>query len=88
MDWFSKLKEKVNRALSDIYEMPDEQLHAELKKYQSVPECTPDKCRGECQGMGWCDVATEFRNAIVPKFNNKPHKLGCDCKICKRKLKL
>jgi hypothetical protein len=55
---------------------------------ESVPECTPDTCNGECQGMGWCDLATEFRNTIVPPIKNKSHSLGCDCKTCNATLNL
>jgi len=88
MDCFNKLKRNVLLVLSNMDKISDDQPHAEFKKNESVPECTPNKCRGECQGMGWCDVAAEFRNAIIPKFNNKPHKLGCNCKICNMRLKL
>lgn len=68
--------------------------HAEKKEKEedgatsseSVPECTIDTCRGECQGTGWCKVATEFRNAIVPPIINKSHQMGCNCKKCNMKL--
>lgn len=55
---------------------------------ESVPECIPDTCNGECQSMGWCEMATDFRNAIVPPIKNKKHPIGCKCKICNAKLVL
>ena len=91
MDWFEILKMSIEKVFSDWEKMSDEEFHAELEteleKHKSV-DCNPDTCNGECQGMGKCEICTEFRNAIAPKIMNRPHKLGCKCKICTATLDL
>jgi hypothetical protein len=93
MDWFDRLKKAVEKVISDMMNLSDEEFEAEIKaheeefgrgsfEYESVPECTLDTCSGECQGMGWCDLATDFRNAIIPPIINEPHPIGCKCNKC------
>lgn len=92
VNWEEELQSAVEEVCENLSELTDEQFWAELEKHidseSSVPECTPDTCNGECQGMGGCDVATEFRNAIVPPIINKPHEIGCKCNICNSELVL
>lgn len=59
----SKLKEDV---FSTITEMSDEELKEKIDEHMREPLCQPDTCEGECQGTGWCDVATDFREKIYP----------------------
>jgi len=51
-----KIKKKISEKLKYL---TAEELEEMLKKNE--PECDPDTCNGECQGMGWCDSCKEFR---------------------------
>lgn len=83
---------KVYRPKTDNQQSPFEEakqiVDEIIQAEEEEPVCSPDTCKGECQGMGECKMATGFRNAIVPKIINKPHPLECKCKICNAKLQL
>lgn len=85
-----EVKEVVDKVITDMNKISDDEFQVEIDKHhmENAPVCSPDTCNGECQGMGECNVATGFRNAIVPKIINKSHPLGCKCKICNAKLQL
>lgn len=87
-NWFTKLKSAVNKVLEDYDKMSDEEFEKEIEKYKPKYNCSPDDCNGECQGMGDCEIAKSFRSNISPKIIDKPHMLGCRCRICKKVLKL
>ncbi len=66
MDWFEKVKKAVADAFKELDQMSKEEFDAELAKFESEqPECSPDTCGGECQGMGWCTTALDFQSAIT-----------------------
>lgn len=56
----------IDELTKQLDEMTDEDFHKAIKEIEVQMEnkCHPDTCEGECQGMGWCDVAVEFRTAI------------------------
>ena len=84
MDWnkaYNLISQLLNNKKAEVDEHMKESSRVD-SECVSEPKCTPDTCWGECQGMGWCSTATEFRNAIIPKINNKPHPVGCKCKKC------
>jgi len=74
-DYFLKMKDAVEKTLEEMKDLSDEEFKAELKKcgYEEhgIPICNPNTCHGECQGMGECYVAVDFRNKIRPKIKNK-----------------
>lgn len=68
------LSESISAVFKELNEMPQEEFDAlideELKKMEEN-KCDPATCGGECQGMGWCDTAREFREKIIPTIINK-----------------
>lgn len=87
-----EVEEKKHEEISRCQEISEctheKEFCGDSDSCESVPECIPDTCNGECQSMGWCEMATDFRNAIVPPIKNKKHPIGCKCKICNAKLVL
>jgi hypothetical protein len=45
----------------EFLNMSDEDFQAMLNEYPTTERCTPDKCQGQCQGMGWCYTCEDFR---------------------------
>lgn len=70
-EWSETLSESVSAVFKELNEMPQEEFDAlideQLEKMEEN-KCDPETCGGECQGMGWCDTATEFREKIVPRI--------------------
>jgi len=58
------ISESVKAVFDELNEMTDEEFDAELRKHMSFEEgqCHPEECEGECDGMGWCEIATDYRN--------------------------
>ena len=65
MNWFEKVKKAVADVFKELDQMSDEEFEAELAKYESESECSLETCGGECQGMGWCELAQDFQNSIT-----------------------
>ncbi len=65
-----KKKKDIKRAtrivFKELREMSKEKFEKLLKSNE--PTCTPETCQGECQGMGWCEIATKFREEEIPKI--------------------
>jgi len=57
-----ELEEELNKIFEYFNSLSKEQLMAELDKLQpDGTGCCPVFCGGECQGMGWCYIAVDFR---------------------------
>jgi hypothetical protein len=57
------LNKAIQKVFKDLNALTPEEFDAEIKKYMSFEEgeCHPDECEGECDAMGWCEIATEYR---------------------------
>jgi hypothetical protein len=60
------LKRAMRLVFKELREMSKEKFEKMLKSNE--PTCTPETCEGECQGMGWCEMATKFREEEIPKI--------------------
>ncbi len=64
MDKISKILDGISDTLM---KMPKEEFEKLIE--ESMPKCTPETCYGECQGLGWCEVAVSFRENRNTKNN-------------------
>ena len=65
------LKRAIRLTFNKFDKMSDMKFKAMLDKYDAEHEankCYPETCNGECQGTGWCEVATDFRNNTIPEI--------------------
>jgi hypothetical protein len=60
------IKRVLKKISKDLRRMSSEEFEAMLK--ENEPTCTPEYCKGECQGMGYCEVARDFRENEIPKI--------------------
>ncbi len=63
------LGDVIKQAFDRLDAMPIEELQAELEKLMECDECSPDTCQGQCQGMGDCAAAINFRESIPEIIN-------------------
>lgn len=53
-------KETIDKVFDSI---TDKQIEEFIEAEYNKDKCYPETCGGECQGMGWCDVAQQFMNS-------------------------
>jgi len=71
------LKRAIRIVFNKMRKMSDEKLYKLLE--DNEPTCKPDTCEGECQGMGWCDMATKFREEEIHKIMQERAKMVHEC---------
>lgn len=62
-----KMKCIINKVFKELSRMPRDKFMEEIEKY-NFNICSPDLCLGECQGMGNCAIAENFRNNEIPRI--------------------
>lgn len=62
--------EAFRKVCAELEAMPPEKVQAIFDDIQSKDKsrCTPDKCHGSCQGMGWCYNCLEFRGELPDDY--------------------
>jgi len=77
---YDPVKVAIESVEKKLNALSDEEFQAEIDKYKDYP-CNPDTCEGECQGAGYCEVATQFREKVMPNIHEKY------CPSCWNKIK-
>jgi hypothetical protein len=75
-----KLDNAIRAAFKELRKMPEKKFRKLLE--DNKPDCTPETCQGECQGMGYCEMAISFRNEIPNII--KEHKIEIDTGLMKK----
>jgi len=56
------LEKAIKKVFDHFDSLSEEEFMAEMDKYKPNGEgCCPVFCEGECQGIGWCNIAAGFR---------------------------